>query len=599
MNAILRIAGMCLRHRWRLCAAYACMIGATTAFLLLPKYVGRAVDRIAEVYSGGAPSESAILGIVLVILGLMTIRGVLSFGQNYMGEALSQVVAYDLRNRFYDHVQHQSFGFHDRNHTGNLMSRAIMDVEAIRMSINMGLVRGPYFVLLFVVVAVLLIDLDWRLGLASIGFMPVVGLNSAMVRMRMRMIWLGVQERMAELNTITQENLTAVRVVKAFASESHEEAKFDVKNRETAQELVRAERLRAANMNFILFTFMVTLAVIMWLGGWLVIGEHLTWGELAQFIVYMQILGMPVRMFGWLVNSYARAASAGQRVFEVLDTESPVQEAESAREMPAVRGRVRFEKVGFRYDGGLPVLSDVSLESEPGQVVALLGAPGSGKTTVVSLIPRFYDVSEGSITIDGMDVRDATLGSLRRSIGIVQQDVFLFNSTIRENIAYGREDAPFEEVVEAARVAQLHDFVESLEHGYDTLVGERGSTLSGGQRQRLAIARAVLLDPPILIMDDSTSSVDTETEEQIRHAMESVMLGRTTFIIAHRLNTVHRADQILVLKEGRIVERGGHGELLAARGLYRDIYDLQLRPQEEVLREIRAPVPAGQGSASS
>ena len=590
MEAIVRIARMSLHHKWRLGAAYGCMLGATVAFLLIPKYVGKAIDQIAEVYNDGAVSESAILEIVLMILGLMTIRGVLSFGQTYMGEALSQVVAYDLRHAFYDHVQYQSFGFHDRHHTGNLMSRAIMDVEAIRMSINMGLVRGPYFLSLFIVVAIILLTLDWRLGLASIGFMPLVAINSAMIRLRMRMIWLSIQERMAELNTITQENLTGVRVVKAFASEAHEVEKFEIKNVETAGEMIKAERLRAANMTFMLFTFMITLAIIMWYGGWLVINEHLTWGEMAQFIIYMQVLAMPVRMFGWLVNSYARAASAGQRVFEILDAKSPVQEARIALVMPAAKGHVRFENVGFSYDDGLPVLRDVSFDAEPGKIIALLGAPGSGKTTIVSLVPRFYDTSTGRITIDGMNVRDATLNSLRRNIGIVQQDVFLFNSTIRENIAYGRENAPLEEVIQAARVAQLHDFVDSLEQGYDTYVGERGSTLSGGQRQRLAIARAVLLDPSILIMDDSTSSVDAQTEEHIRRAMESVMQGRTTFVIAHRLNTVHTADLILVLKEGKIVERGTHQELLAENGLYRDIYELQLRPQEEVMREIQAPV---------
>ena len=590
MEAVLRIARMTLRHKWRLAAAYACMFGATVAFLFVPRYVGKAIDEIAEVYSDGDISESAVLRIVLIIMGLMTVRGVLSFGQTYLGEALSQVVAYDLRNAFYDHVQNQSFGFHDRHHTGNLMSRAISDVEAIRMSINMGVVRAPYFVALFIVVAIILVNLDWRLGLASIGFMPLVALNSAMVRLRMRRIWLSIQERMAELNTITQENLTGVRVVRAFASESHEEAKFDVKNVETAGEMIKAEKLRAANMTFMLFTFLVTLAIIMWFGGWLVIHDQMTWGELAQFIIYMQILAMPVRMFGWLVNSYARAASAGQRVFEILDAVSPVQESRNARVMPGARGHVRFEDVGFSYQGGLPVLSGINFEAEPGKVVALLGAPGSGKTTIVSLVPRFYDTSSGRITIDGMDVRDATLTSLRRNIGIVQQDVFLFNTSIGENIAYGRERARLEEIVQAAKVAQLHDFVETLENGYETFVGERGSTLSGGQRQRLAIARAVLLDPPILIMDDSTSSVDAQTEEQIRQAMESVMRGRTTFVIAHRLNTVHRADLILVLKDGEIVERGNHQELLAEGGLYREIYELQLRPQEEVMREIEAPV---------
>jgi len=301
------------------------------------------------------------------------------------------------------------------------------------------------------------------------------------------------------------------------------------------------------------------------------------------------VLALPVRMTGWLVSSYARAASAGQRLFEILDARSPVRERPGARILPRVRGHVRFEGVGFSYDGTGPVLRDVSFEARPGQVVALLGAPGSGKTSIVNLIPRFYDVTEGRVTIDGVDVRDVTLESLRRNIGIVQQDVFLFTDTIKENIAYGRQDASIEEVIRAAKTAQLHDFIMGLENGYETVLNERGTNLSGGQRQRLAIARALLLDPPILILDDSTSSVDARTEELIRRAMESVMRGRTTFVIAHRLSSVHRADLILVLKEGRIVERGTHRELVARGGLYREIYELQLRPQEEVMRDLEVP----------
>jgi ATP-binding cassette subfamily B protein len=318
--------------------------------------------------------------------------------------------------------------------------------------------------------------------------------------------------------------------------------------------------------------------------------EYLTLGELAQFIIYMQILAMPVRMAGWLVNSYARAASAGQRLFEILDAESPVREPPNALDMRRTRGHVRFDRVSFGYQSGPPVLKDISFEVKPGQVIALLGVPGSGKSTIVNLIPRFYDASSGRITIDGTDVRDVSLASLRSNIGIVQQDVFLFTTTIGENIAYGRQDASIDEIVQAAKVAQLQEFIEGLELGLDTLIGERGSTLSGGQRQRLSIARAVLLDPSVLILDDSTSSVDAETEDQIRKAMESVMQGRTTFVIAHRLSTVHRADQILVLSDGEIAERGTHQELLAMGGLYREIYELQLRPQEEVMRDVEAPV---------
>ena len=591
MKIILRIIGIAFRYKGRLAAAYACTVGATAAYLIIPKAIGNAIDRTAAVFDNGDVSESAILSIALLILGLYIVRGLLSFGYTYLGESLSQFVAYDLRNTFYNHVQHLSFGFHDRNHTGNLMSRAISDVENIRMFINAGLVRSPYFLALFVIVAIILLRLDLTLGLVSISFMPLVALQSAVIRFKMGLIFLKIQEKMAELSTVIQENLTGMRVVKAFASESHEEAKFDSKNVEVANHMIEAERLAAYNNSFMHFTFMVSLGLILWLGGQRVISGAMTYGELTQFIIYMQMLAMPVRMAGFLIRSYARAASAGQRVFEILDTKSPVQEPVAAHEMPRVRGHVRFEKVSFSYDGDHQVLNDIEFEAKPGQVIALLGTPGSGKSTIVNLIPRFYDVASGRITIDGTDVRDVTLASLRRNIGIVQQDVFLFTNSIGENIAYGYTDASMEKIVQAAKVAQLHDFIKTLESSYDTVIGERGSTLSGGQRQRLSIARAVLLDPPILVLDDSTSSVDANTEDLIRKAMESVMRGRTTFVIAHRLSTVHKADLILVVDNGQIVERGTHQELLALGRLYREIYELQLRPQEEVMLDMDAPVP--------
>jgi ATP-binding cassette subfamily B protein len=591
MDVILRIFGIAMRHRWRMATTYLCVAGATVAYLFLPRFIGQAVERIADVFRDGDVSETAILSLSLVIVGLYVLRGVLTFGQNYLGETLSLYVAYDIRNAFYDHVQHLSFGFHDRHHTGNLISRAITDVENIRMFINMGMIRTPYFLVLFVTVAIILLRMDWLLGLMSVGFMPLVIVQSAVVRLKMRAIWLSIQEKMAELSTVLQENLSGVRVVKAFAASDHEQSRFNSRSIDVAGDMIKAERLRVASTSFMLFSFQASLGVILLFGGWRVINGHMGYGELAQFILYMQILSMPVRMAGFIVNAYARAASAGQRLFEILDTESPVRELPDAKEMPRARGHVRFNNVTFSYNGSHPVLRNVGFEVEPGETVALLGPPGSGKSTIVSLIPRFYDAPPGSITIDGTDIRELTLSSLRRNIGIVQQDVFLFSASIRENIAYGRADATMEEIVQAARVAQLHDFIESLEHGYDTVIGERGSTLSGGQRQRLSIARAVLLDPPILVLDDSTSSVDANTEDLIRKAMESVMRGRTTFVIAHRLGTVHRADQILVMRDGEVTERGDHRELLARGGLYREIYDLQLRPQEEVMREIEVPVP--------
>ncbi len=570
--------------------AYACTAGALVAYVMLPRYFGDAIDEISVAFDTGEYDKGAIFTIVLIIFALSAIRGLLSFFQTYLGEALSQFVSYDIRNSFYDHVQHMSFGFHDRHHTGNLMSRVITDVENIRMFINMGLIRTPYFVALFIAVAFLLLRMDWQLGLISISFMPIVALYSARTRLQMRRIWLVVQEKMAEMSTVMLENFSGVRVIKAFASEPYEEVKFDAKNLDVTSRYIEAEKLRASSTSFMLFTFLVAMGLILFFGGRRVIAGDMSPGDLGQFIFYLQILQMPVRMTGWLVNSYARATSAGERLFEILDYESPVKEVAGAREIPRTNGRVHFDNISFGYNGDKTVLTDIELEAEPGQVIALLGAPGSGKTSMVNLIPRFYDVTAGSITLDGIDIRDATLESLRRNIGIVQQDVFLFTTSVRENIAYGRVDASDEEIKSAAKVAQLDQFIESLPDGYETQVGERGSTLSGGQRQRMSIARAVLLDPPVLILDDSTSSVDAQTEDQIRTAMTSVMENRTTFVIAHRLNTVHRADVILVLKNGEVVERGTHQQLLALDGQYREIYELQLRPQEEVMREIEAPV---------
>ncbi len=586
MEVIWRIVKMALSRRREMTAAYAAMIGATTAYLFLPHLFGQAIDQIEAMLKGGSVQIQGLLVIVGVIIGLSIVRGGLSFFQNYFGEAVSQFVSYDLRNKLYDHVQHLSFGFHDRNHTGQVMSRAITDVENIRMFVNMGIVRTPYFLTLFVVVSIILVRMDWQLGLASIAFVPLVVIVSGVVRLKLRLAWLKIQDMMAELNTVLQENLTGQRVVKAFASEEFENRKYNDKSMEVSEAFMSAEKLRAANTAFTLFSFQMGLVIILLFGGWRYLSGDLTIGQLAAFVFYMQILAMPVRMSGFLVNAYARAASGGQRLFEILDTESDVVEKADAIELGRVEGRVRFEDVSFSYQEGKPALKNINLEADPGKVVALIGTPGSGKSTIASLLPRFYEANSGRITIDGIDIRDVTLKSLRQNMGIVQQDVFLFGAGLRENIAYGREDAPIEDVIRAAKVAQLHDFISALDGSYDTEVGERGVNLSGGQRQRMSIARAVLLDPPILVLDDSTSSVDANTEDLIRQAMEEVMKGRTTLIIAHRLSTVHRADEIIVLDRGEVVERGTHQELLALGGNYREIYELQLRPQEEVMRDI-------------
>lgn len=595
MNVALRITRAMLRYRLLVVAVYVATLAATASQLLLPRFLGSAVDRLSEAANGNGLDESAILTIAIWLVVLSVLRGAFSYGQTYLGEALSQRVAYDLRNSFYDRVQNQSFTFHDRNHTGTLMSRAVTDVENVRFFIFMGLLRAPFFLIQFVAVAAILLVLDWRLGLLIVLLMPIVVSLSLGMRAQMRAMWQRIQEGMADLSTVLQENLTGVRVIRAFGAEAHEEAKFDEINRQVAADNVKATALRTQSIAVTVFGFMMTMVAIIGYGGFLVIRGEMTPGELAQFIFFMQILMMPVRMVGWIINTIARGLAAGQRLYEILDEPSAVTEAPGAKSMGRARGAVRFEGVSFRYGDGGTALHDIDLDVEPGQVVALMGAPGSGKSTLVSLMPRFYDATSGRVTIDGTDIRDATLNSLRRNIGIVQQDIFLFSASLGENIAYGRMDATVAELSKVADLARLGEFVDALEAGLATPVAERGASLSGGQRQRVAIARTLLLDPPLLILDDSTSSVDTETEEQIQRALETVMKGRTTFVIAHRLSTVHRADLIVVLDRGRIVERGTHAELLAAAGAYKRIYDLQLRPRDEVGDSLDPSAPKTRG----
>ena len=589
MNILTRILSIVFRHKWRLAGALTSMVGATAAYLTLPWLFGTAIDEVASIFDNGSASDESMIRIGVAILVASAIRGLLTFIQTYMGEGLAQHVVYDLRNRYYDHVQNLSFNFHDKNHTGNLMSRAITDVESIRMFVSGGIIRTPYFLVLFLATAIILLLIDWRLGLVSLGFMPLTAIVSSVLRLQLRQIWLSVQGGMADLSTVLQENMTGVRVVRAFAAEDQEKAKYDEKSSAVWVDMVKAARLQAMTVSFMGFFYLITIGLVLWYGGQRVIEGTLTPGELAQFLFYLQLLALPIRHAGMLINNFARAFAAGQRLFEIMDYPSDVQESPRAVDMKRIRGHVRFENISFRYDDGPLVVKNVEIDTQPGNLVALLGAPGSGKSSLVHLLPRFYDPSDGRITIDGLDIRKSTLKSLRRNIGIVQQDVFLFTATLSENIAYGRPDATMDEIVAAAKIAQLHDFIEDLEDGYDTKVGERGATLSGGQRQRMSIARAVLLDPPVLILDDATASVDASTEEKIRKAMEAVMKGRTTFGIAHRLSTLYKANEILVLDEGCVTERGTHATLLNRGGIYRRIYDLQLRPQEEVMMEFSLP----------
>jgi ATP-binding cassette subfamily B protein len=526
---------------------------------------------------------SALVVLGLILLAASVIRGFVDFARTYCTDSLSQKVAYDVRNDMYDKLQHLSFAYHDKEHTGNLMSKVTSDVEAIRRYVNMGMVRGLEVPLRVIAIVALMSTVNWQLTLLSLVFLPFLVAKSSFVDVRLRAMWLHVQEVMGELVTILQENLSGIHVVKAFASEEYEKNKYAVKAAELQREYYGNERLQQSTTAWLTLYFTLALGIVLWFGGLELMKGDLDPGGFAAFLLLMNQLTFPIRMTPQIIGSFSRAISSGKRLFEVLDAQSPVVEKPDAKEMERSEGFVRFEDVSFSYDPRIPALKNIDVSAAPGSITAILGAPGSGKTTIINLLPRFYEVTQGRVSIDNQDIRDFTLASLRRNVGIVQQDIFLFSATIQDNIAYGASGATKEDVIEAAKVAQLHDHIMSLPHGYDTWVGERGATLSGGQRQRLSIARTVLIDPPVLILDDSTSSVDVETERMIHQAMTDVMKGRTTFIIAHRLSSVREADHIIVLKDGEIAEQGSHAELMAVGGTYREIYDLQLRPQEEVL----------------
>ena len=596
----LRVLRFLAPYKGHVALAALCVFVSGAAAMSMPQIVRWAIDyglgierRNGELVATG--EKHLLVVAALAVVGAAVVRGAFAYGQTFLGEWISQRVAFDIRNRIYDRLQRLSYAYHDRQQTGQLMSRATQDVEAVRWYVAMGVLRGVYIVLLLGAVLALMLATNWRLALVSWAFLPLIAWRSTVMALRLRPLWQSVQEGLARLTTVLQEALTGARVVKAFAREEHESARFRREAEAVFASSYESSRVQAANSPLMTGLWLGAIAATLWVGGHEVANGALRVGELTSFLLYLMVLQMPVRALGWIVMILARANAAGQRIYEILDAESAVKEKPGAIELRDVKGHVRFEDVSFSYDSISPVLRRVDIEARPGEVIALMGPTGSGKTTVVNLMPRFYDVTGGRITIDGVDIRDVTIASLRRAIGTVQQDVFLFSATIRENIAYGAIDATQEEIEAAARAAHIHDFITSLPDGYETWVGERGITLSGGQKQRMAIARTLLLDPRILILDDSTSSVDAETEYLIQQTLARLMKGRTTFVIAQRLRTVKMADQILVLEDGRIVERGRHEELLRRGGVYRQIYDLELRDQEEALAREAALEAAGAG----
>jgi len=562
-----------LRHYWLLATgAFLGLLISTAARLVIPRLTQTIIDD-----GIGAGRLNVAVWAAVGMVGMAIAGALFSFLQGVLSARTAQGVAYDLRNQLYAKIQSLSFSYHDRAHTGQLLTRATSDVEMVHQFVGMGFIQFLSAILMMTGSIALLFATDWQLALITLVLVPLTFGLFAFFAGRARPLFMRIQQRLADLNTVLQENLVGVRVVKAFAREDYEARRYALANRRLFELNLTVGRLTATAIPLVFLIANLALLAVYWIGGYQAIAGRLSVGRIVAFANYIMMAFFPMMMLGMIMAMISQAGASAERVFEILDAQSEVVEKPDAIELPPIQGRVAFEHVSFRYfGGGEPVLKDVSFVAEPGQTVALLGATGSGKSTIINLIPRFYDVTEGRVTIDGYDVRDVTLDSLRRQIGIVLQETTLFSGTIRDNIAFGRLDAPVSEIIAAAKAAEAHDFIMSFPQGYDTPVGERGVTLSGGQKQRIAIARALLLDPRILILDDATSSVDYETEYRIQQALERLMEGRTSFVIAQRIATVLNADQILVLERGEIVARGTHEELLDESPIYAEIYYSQL-----------------------
>jgi ATP-binding cassette subfamily B protein len=573
---------------YRLCTLYAtavrdlilaigCTFLAVGLSLAVPWLLKEAIDiGLAQ----RNPRFFSLIGGLLV--AVTVVRGVAVYGQSYLGALLAQRLAYRLRNTLYDHLQRLSFTYHDQAQTGDLMSRATADVEAVRQFFQFGLPTLLSLMLTGVGTVLALAWLDGRFALLTLASLPLFFGIASGIGHRLRPLQQQVQAQTGRLTVALQESLAGIRVVKAFAREQAQTAAFMDMAQALYAAYMRVTHTQALNLPLLTLVLAVGLAVTLYLGGRQVIAGAMSLGTLVAALSYLAQLVQPLRRLSWLTGMASQCQAGGARLFEVLDTLPAVQDHPHARPLPQVHGTLRFEQVGFHYPQQASVLHDISFTATPGMVIALVGSTGSGKSTIAQLIPRFYDVTSGCITLDGVDIRAVHLTALRQHIGMVMQDAWLFSTTIRDNIAYGREDIRLEAIMTAAKAARAHEFIMQCPDGYDTWVGERGVTLSGGQRQRIAIARAFVRDPRLLILDDATSSVDMETEFLIQQALADLMHGRTTLVIAQRLRTLKHADVILVLADGRIVQRGTHEELVARSGLYQRMYNLQLRDQEEV-----------------
>ena len=573
-RTFVRLLGFLRPYRASLAVSSVLAILSQLAGVLVPVLTGVVINEI----DGGADTRMLVFEIAAIVaLGL--IRGALMYGRRIISGQQALGVEYDLRDELYSHFLRLSFGFYDRSQTGQLMSRATIDLQSVRFFLGYGLIFFAQHVVTIVVVTAVLVVYSWKLALVALAITPIIVAVAYRYSKVSQPVLREVQQNLAEVATVAEESITGVHVVKSFAQESRRAEHFSDAANTVFERTLAANRQRALYVPLLTFLPLVAQALVLLAAGRMVVSGSLSLGAFFTFNLLLAMLVMPLRMLGMWIGQAQRAIAAGRRIFEILDEPEEVFDRRDAAQLAPGPGHVEFEGVSFGYDPERPVLEDVTLDIPAGRTIALIGPTGSGKTTLAALVPRFYDTVAGSVLVDGVDVRDVQRRSLRREIGVIAQDPFLFSASIRDNIALGMPDAPHEAVEAAARAAEAHDFILELPHGYETIVGERGITLSGGQRQRIAIARALLIDPRILILDDATASVDATTEARIRTGLREVMRDRTTIIIAHRLSTIALADEVVVLDHGRIAARGTQAELLETSSVFREIHEHGLLQQ--------------------
>jgi ATP-binding cassette, subfamily B, bacterial len=569
-----RLLGFLRPYRVSLLVSSLLAIASQVAGILVPVLTGAVINEL----SGGRDTQVLVLEVsVIVLLGL--VRGGLMYGRRVISGRQALAVEYDMRDELYSHFLRLSFGFYDRSQTGQLMSRATIDLQSVRFFLGYGLIFFAQHVVTVVVVTAVLFFYSWQLALVALAITPVIALTAFRYSHVSHPVLRDVQQSLADVSTVAEESITGVHVVKSFAQEERRTEQFGEAANAVFSKTLAANRQRALYVPLLTFLPQLAQALVLLAAGRMVISGSLSLGAFFAFNLLLAMLVMPLRMLGMWIGQAQRAIAAGERIFQILDEPEEISDRPNARPLPAGPGRVLFEHMSFGYDPERPVLESVDLDIPAGRTIALIGPTGSGKTTLAALVPRFYDTTAGRVLVDGVDVRELLRRSLRREIGVISQDPFLFSASIRDNIALGMPAAPADAVEDAAIAAQAHDFILELPHGYDTVVGERGITLSGGQRQRIAIARALLIDPRILILDDATASVDATTEARIRAGLREVMRGRTTIIIAHRLSTIALADEIVVLDHGRITARGTQSELLDVSPVFREIHEHGLLQQ--------------------